>query len=601
MDFDIPVMPPRPQWSNYGCRGASSSTSSLPHITSFAPPWDSLSTTDSHRPFALDGSLASSPRSLPAKLPARSPTSPQSLDWIEFNMASQLGRLDVELQTSDFSQRNEPSLFGLRRKVAAAMPQLGFEEGTLHKKRSRRPRASNAADLLHRANSSDDASGCDAPFQLVTWMPSEGRDHAKQMAKLERELQEREKDLQIQLLSRFEISELNMDIYTEQRTGEWMQRGAAPQWSRPAESLPRIFSPWDINVDTQAIIKRNKLRSYIELVDSTTVLKCLDCEIYEDRKAGYRYDSDACDACQSTGLVKLVYVVCVTLRQSKFLPLHLPLVHLGGWYQDTIRHYLHTPEQHVHPATLTRRAMEVIRASAYRVGMAHAKQHDARLLCVKASLQKRSCNSVVVLHRQTGVMRTFDITDSGILRYGSSANSSDDAIRIRETPEVTRWISSEPLIVRAEGLYHLSGVERLVEMTQRTTYNQFSIALDPVVPPRSPSVASDNATLYPEAPLDAPLDAPLEAPSPYFAKSPLVTRSASDLPTTVCEIKVQQHSRFRAETLGGGGGDVGGGRGGGGRQASHLARSLLSLRKMTSKRRKKHVDKSSTSDDEFWL
>ncbi|EPQ26238.1 uncharacterized protein PFL1_06173 [Pseudozyma flocculosa PF-1] len=570
-------MPARPQWN---MRFAASASTSAPTSASHSTTTSTSNSTSTSTPTAT--SSASSPKSSfrsdsidtvdegrqasvsssTTPLPASSPAQPHNLAWLESSMVNQVSSLDVDLQVCDSVQHDAPSLFGLRRKIAAALPQLGFDDDfggggggiAARRKRSRsRPAGGDSINniAIDLANA-EDTMGTEAPFHIVTPSTRDGsstsglspfassHSNAKHMAKLERELQEREKDYEVQLLSRFEISELNMDVYTEQRTGEWVQRGAAPPHAEPADTLPRIFSPWDIGVDTKAIIRRNKLRSFVELVDSTTAVRCPDCDTYTDREAGFRFHCEPCETCASTGLVKMVYVVCVTLRHSKFLPLFLPLAHLGGWFQDSIRTYLCTPEQHIHPALLQHKAMEAIRSSAYRVGIAHARQHDARLLCVKATLHKRSCNSVVVLHRPHGTLRTFDVTDSGQLKVGSN---TEDAIRIRQTPGLTRLLAPYPLVARIDGLHQLVGIDRLVETTRRTVWKQYTIPLDApaagatgsgMVAPSSPrTTISETSTLYPSqaVPRSAGGSSIMSSPSPRLGTLRLATRSAMDLTT----------------------------------------------------------------------
>ena len=331
----------------------------------------------------------------------------QGLSWTEATVRKQVASLDIELHEQDCVQpeaeHSAPSLFGLRRKIAAALPEMG-----------RAPASASGS-------SRDSASWHTSVFQDL----GVGVDGAR-LRKVERALEEVERDIEVQVLSRFRLAELEVDVFTEQRTGEWVVRAPAPPGSvvDAAPSWRGVYSAWDVDIDSRAIVARGKLRSFVELVDSRRVAVCPECARHV-----------LCPACAGSKMVSLVYVVCITLRQSHFLPLQLPATHIHGPLQPT-RSYLHPPH------SLHRRAIDAIRSSALRVGLSHASQHDARLLFARATLTHRSCSSVAALHRTRATLRTFDLTDH--------------PTRIRETPALTALLNSQDVVVRrTDGLFRL--------------------------------------------------------------------------------------------------------------------------------------------------
>lgn len=111
------------------------------------------------------------------------------------------------------------------------------------------------------------------------------------------------------------------------------------------------------------------------------------------------------------------------------------------------------------------RSLEAVRSCALRVGRAHHKDHDARLLMAKATLARRSCNSVAVINRTNGIYRVFDITDGGCVRGHAGAGLTDEDSRITETPEIASGLSKLPVTARvhAEATYRFVDLE-LVDM-----------------------------------------------------------------------------------------------------------------------------------------
>ncbi len=194
------------------------------------------------------------------------------------------------------------------------------------------------------------------------------------MLKRDKDLAERESNFDLVVLSRFETAELNMTIYTESRQGNWVVKGPAPAGTKVLEEPPLVFSPWDCAIDSIAIVERKKLRSFIELSDTTCAVRCSTCTSrahQEYRKGGGGFMD--CKHCRGRGAVMTTYVVCITLRQSTFLPLTMPAKHRSGKHQDAFRTYLPrtTTAALSHVDLLRMRSLESVRSCALRVGRAH--------------------------------------------------------------------------------------------------------------------------------------------------------------------------------------------------------------------------------------
>lgn len=463
---------------------------------------------------------------------AASSTASSSMEsnWHETSLRNQVAKLDIQYTDVDLAQTEPPSVFGLRRRVVAAAldhvaqrrnvdPSAGdsgssgqFQEkgmsdwlavqqpyspwkgNILRKKLSFGKKQAKAAlagqSVVHdpmpnsAASSSSHATG---PSRSSSIAGSSSHD---KMLKRDKELTEREVNFDLVVLSRFETAQLKMTIYTEHRQGSWVVKGAAPSGAKILDEPPLIYSPWDCQIDSRAIVERKKLRSYVELSDTTCAVRCTTCSSAHHQRLGkapesYRIHTGntvACKHCHGSGAVQATYVVCVTLRQSNFLPLTMPARHRAGKQQNAFRAYLpRTTTAMSHVDVLRMRSMEAIRSCALRVGRAHHKEHDARLLMAKAVLERRSCNSVAVINRLNGVFRTFDVTDGGCIRGG--AGLIEEESRIVETPELADALSRLPVtrVIHPEATYRFVDLE-LVDMA---TSKNLSLVVEGN---RSPSV-----------------------------------------------------------------------------------------------------------------
>lgn len=447
-------------------------------------------------------------------------------NWHETSLRNQVAKLPIQYTDVDLAQTEAPSVFGLRRRiVAAALDHVAqhrqadgdaetltssrqFQErgmsswlagqqqtnsqwkGKILRKKISFGKKQAKAALAAQSPAVRDPmpNGVAAPASASTGRSrsssttGSANSHDKTL-KRDKELAEREVDFDLVVLSRFETAELKMTVYTEHRQGSWVIKGPAQHGATVLDEPPLVFSPWDCQIDSRAIVERKKLRSFIELSDTTCNVRCSACSGASQQEA-HRASSEAflaCRQCQGSGAVQTTYVVCVTLRQSTFLPLNMPARHRSGKLQNAFRSYLpKTTTAMSHVDVLRMRSLEAVRSCALRVGRAHHKEHDARLLMAKAVLERRSCNSVAVINRHNGVFRTFDVTDGGCIRGGAGLIEEDS--RIVETPELADALSRLPVttVVHPETTYRFVDLE-LVDMAS-------SKQLSMMVGGRSPSI-----------------------------------------------------------------------------------------------------------------
>lgn len=436
-------------------------------------------------------------------------SSSMETDWHETSLRNQVARLDIKYTDFDLGQTEPPSVFGLRRRIVAAAldhvaqrgkdqaegPMEGrqFEERGLCewlslRQSSSRSSSSQWKDKILRKKMSFGSKKTKAAFanQTSTHEPmphsaalsytGSGSTHSPtsphdKMLKRDKELAERESNFDLVVLSRFETAELRMQIYTEHRQGSWVVKGPAPAGSNVLDEPPLVYSPWDCQIDSRGIVERNKLRSFIELSDTTCALRCSNCA---SSQHGILL---GCSSCGGSGAVTATYVVCVTLRQSTFLPLTMQARHKAGKVQNAFRSYLpRTTTAMSHVDLLRMRSLEAVRSNALRVGRAHHKEHEARLLMAKATLERRSCNSVAVINRTNGLFRTFDITDGGFVRGHPTPGVTDEESKIVEMPRLSEALARLRVttIVNPEGTYRFVDLE-LVDMA---TSKELSMLID---------------------------------------------------------------------------------------------------------------------------
>ncbi|SPO30411.1 uncharacterized protein UTRI_06341 [Ustilago trichophora] len=444
-------------------------------------------------------------------------SSSMETDWHETSIRNQVAKLHIQYTDVDLAQTEAPSVFGLRRRiVAAALDQISqrredvieggpselrqlderglsewlavpapsgqWKEKILRKKISfgkKQAKALAGQNSVHDPMPNGAASPSDSIGRSRASSSAGSTSSHDRMLKRDKELADREANFDLVVLSRFETAELKMIIYTEHRQGNWVVKGPAEPGSNVLEEPPLVYSPWDCQIDSRAIVERKKLRSFIELSDTTCAVRCSTCSSPHHQRLGQGYEAHrkniinrhgdgvvGCKHCQGSGAVKATYVVCVTLRQSTFLPLTMPARHRAGKHQNAFRAYLpKTTKAMSHVDVLRMRSLEAVRSCALRVGRAHHKEHDARLLMAKATLERRSCNSVAVINKGNGVFRTFDITDGGCVRGHAGAGLTEEQSRIIESGELAYALSNLPVtaVVQPEGTYRFIDLE-LVDM-----------------------------------------------------------------------------------------------------------------------------------------
>ncbi|CDU24242.1 uncharacterized protein SPSC_03313 [Sporisorium scitamineum] len=457
-------------------------------------------------------------------------SSSMDANWHETSLRNQVARLHIQYTDVDLAQTEAPSVFGLRRRiVAAALDHVAqnrqqdgdveglsrsrrfVEKGMLNWLAVQQPNSSQWKGKILRKKISFGKKQAKAALAgqssahdpmpngvAVSASASTGRSRSSsttgsagsydKMLKRDKELAEREVDFDLVVLSRFETAELKMTVYTEHRQGSWVIKGPAQSGATVLDEPPLVYSPWDCQIDSRAIVERKKLRSFIELSDTTCNVRCAACSSssHHDARQAHSEAFVACRQCEGSGAVQTTYVVCVTLRQSTFLPLNMPARHRSGKLQNAFRSYLpKTTAAMSHIDVLRMRSLEAVRSCALRVGRAHHREHDARLLMAKAVLERRSCNSVAVINRTNGMFRTFDVTDGGCIRGGAGLIEEDS--RIVETPEIADALSQLPVttVVHPETTHKFVDLE-LVDMASS---KQLSFIME-----RSPSIYTSSGS-----------------------------------------------------------------------------------------------------------
>ncbi len=457
-------------------------------------------------------------------------------DWHETSLRNHVAKLPIEFADFDLSQTEQPSVFGLRRRiVAAAIDHVAERSDSSSDKRhqarqfqeqglgdwlaAHTPTTNQWKDKILRkkkslgfrhaksAKATQTNAGSIHDSMLGTASPpSESSARSRsvsvtgstsshdKMLRRDKELAQREANFDLVVLSRFETAELKMTVYTEHRRGSWVVQGPAPQGAKVLDEPPLVFSPWDCQIDSRAIVERKKLRSFIELSDTTCAVRCTTCTSAHRQRLGHAHDGDGgmgCKHCQGTGAVRTTYVVCVTLRQTTFLPLMLPVRHRAGKHQDAFRTYLpRTNMAMSHVDVLRMRSLEAVRSCALRVGRVHWREHDARLLVAKAVLERRSCSNVAVINRTNGRFRTFDITDGGFVRGHPNAALTEEESRIAEMPELGDALARLPVTA----VMHPEATHRFVDLELVDMARSKQLSIETRSGPSSPSIAASGGS-----------------------------------------------------------------------------------------------------------
>ncbi|PWN47152.1 hypothetical protein IE53DRAFT_266313 [Violaceomyces palustris] len=305
--------------------------------------------------------------------------------------------IDVEYYEQSEISREPRSAFGLRRRLVCHFPNLSS------------PDADSSSSWPTSISGQAAASTAVGSSESLT----SGRD----LEKVESMLEARERELDVSILSRQELAQVKITVFTEQRQGKWIPKGPAPRNVPPQAEPPYIRSPWDVQIDSRGILARKKLKSYIELANTTTTIRCPTCmsgtpPTKTENPNLTRFDAnEACDDCQSVRAVEAVYVVCATLRIARFQPLKLPASHISGTRQIHIKSYVDFETERERSEFIKQKAVQAAVMASRRVLSKHGNEFGSRCLLVKAEVERRSATSVEVMNRKSGKIRSFDILD----------------------------------------------------------------------------------------------------------------------------------------------------------------------------------------------
>jgi len=300
----------------------------------------------------------------------------------------------------------EPSsLFGMRRRLVATIPDLGVKSSTFTRSR--------------------------AKTMELPAVPSSSLLAEKDFKKMEERLEQREKDLSVEILAEQETATVTLIVFTEQREAKWITKGPASIHALPMDHLPSMNDPWGVRIDAKGIVARKKLKSNIELVSTRTTLRCPECSAVRQTRMNVQ-----CHLCRGVQAVDMVYVVLVTIRMANFTPLKLPAALITGSKQPHFHYYEGDPA--MRGAALQERAFDSALTAARRVGQTHYAQHGAKLLMVKARVDRRRVTSVAVLSTKSGKRRTFDLSDGhdGKVVETTPGRRPDDAASIHSSRTV---------------------------------------------------------------------------------------------------------------------------------------------------------------------
>ncbi|KAK0524164.1 hypothetical protein OC842_005916 [Tilletia horrida] len=284
-----------------------------------------------------------------------------------------------DIEYEEATHWGEPSsLFGIRRRLVASIPDLGVKASTFSRSR--------------------------AKTMELPAMPQSSLLAEKDYRKMEERLEQREKDLSVEILAEQETATVTLVVFTEQREAKWITKGPASPNALPMDHLPSMNDPWGVRIDAKGIVARKKLKSNIELVSTRTILRCPECSAVRQTRMNVQ-----CHLCRGVQAVEMVYVVLVTIRMANFTPLKLPAALITGQKQPHFHYYDGDPA--MRGAALQERAADSALTAAKRVGQQHYASHGAKLLMVKARVDRRRVTSVAVLSTKSGKRRTFDLSD----------------------------------------------------------------------------------------------------------------------------------------------------------------------------------------------
>ncbi|CAD6896712.1 unnamed protein product [Tilletia controversa] len=302
-----------------------------------------------------------------------------------------------DIEYEEATHWGEPtSLFAIRRRLVASVPDLGVKTSTFSRSR--------------------------AKTMDIHSLPQSSLLAEKDYRKLEEKLEQREKDLSVEVLAEQETATVTLVVFTEQREAKWITKGPASPHALAMEQLPSMNDPWGVRIDAKGIVARKKLKSNIELVSTRTILRCPECTAVRQTRMDVQ-----CQLCRGIQAVEMVYVVLVTVRMANFTPLKLPAAMLSGTKQPHFHYYEGDPV--MRGAALQERSVESALTAAKRVGQQHYGQYGAKLLMVKARVDRRRITSVAVHSAKTGKRRTFDLQDGhdGKIVETTPGRRSDDA------------------------------------------------------------------------------------------------------------------------------------------------------------------------------
>lgn len=124
-----------------------------------------------------------------------------------------LDEADIEIVEEEPILQEQTTLFGVRRRLVEEYEELG--------RRSGRILSSKASMNMSQASESSSSPRSEAPLRTFDFVSE------KEMRKKVEDLENREKELTIEALSKAEMAYVRIEIWTESRKGKWIIRGSA--------------------------------------------------------------------------------------------------------------------------------------------------------------------------------------------------------------------------------------------------------------------------------------------------------------------------------------------------------------------------------------
>jgi hypothetical protein len=277
----------------------------------------------------------------------------------------------------------------------------------------------------------------DAQSMAVDEIKAEVFATEKEKRKRQEALEARERALTVEALSKAEMAYAHIEVWTESRRGKWTVRGPADEDSLAYDVLPAMHNVWAYPIDAKGIVRRNKLKSNIEISSSRTVIECPDC-----RQAAALSIAMVCTSCKGSQRLEMSYVIQCTVRLAQFLPLKLPACLLAGAQQAHIKYVDTMLNAELRAEVLRERGLAGLQGAASRVARVHHEQHASRLLMGRVRISRKGRLTVSVRNVKGKSLRVFDIDDGAQGKLAEVLSTTTDGASNKRHSHIARILSN---------------------------------------------------------------------------------------------------------------------------------------------------------------